>query len=100
MTSLRKKSFQLVHVSWLGLRGSCLEAVAQPRNLSHQVFIAASCREGCLNYLGEIMHGVWAILDRHPAHFATVWWRLPCLKKMMEEGGGGNALMDVHRHKN
>jgi hypothetical protein len=34
-----EKGFQLVRVSWLGLRGSCLEAVPQPRNLSHHVFI-------------------------------------------------------------
>jgi hypothetical protein len=54
-----EKGFQLVRVvSWLGLRGSCLEAVPQPRNLSHQVFITAYHREGCSNYRGEIMLGV------------------------------------------
>ena len=53
-----EKGFQLVPVSWLGLRGSCLEAVPQPRNLSQKVFIAASCREGCSNYPSEIMQGI------------------------------------------
>ncbi len=53
-----EKGFQLVPVSWLGLRGSCVEAVPQPRNLSRKVFIAASRREGCSDYLGKIMQGI------------------------------------------
>ena len=49
-----EKGFQLVPVSWLGLRGSCLEAVPQPRNLSHQVFITASVVErAVLTYDGR-----------------------------------------------
>ena len=62
-------------ISVLGLRGSCLEAVPQSRNLSHQIFNTASCREGCSNYQGKIEHGVWALGDRRPAHFARVRWR-------------------------
>ena len=48
-----EKSFQLVRVSWLGLRGNCLEAVPQPRNLSHQVFITASVERAVLTYDGR-----------------------------------------------
>ena len=25
--------------------------------------------------MGEVMHGVWAIRDRHPAHLARVRWQ-------------------------
>jgi hypothetical protein len=48
-----KKGFQLVRASWLGLRGNCLEAVPQPRNLSHQVFITASVERAVLKYDGR-----------------------------------------------
>ncbi len=53
-----KKGFQLVPVSWLGLRGSCLKAVPQPRNLSRQVFIAALIERAILTYDGQNLQGV------------------------------------------
>ncbi len=59
-------------ISVLGLRGSCLEAVPQPRNVCYQVFVTASRREGCSNYQGEIMIGIWAIDDHGLAHFDRV----------------------------
>jgi hypothetical protein len=43
-----ERGFQLVRVSWLGLRGNCWKAVPQPRNSSHQVFITASVERAVL----------------------------------------------------
>jgi len=47
-----EKGFQLVPVSLLGLHGSGLKAVPQPRNLSRQVFIAALVEKAVLTYAG------------------------------------------------
>ncbi len=50
----------------MGLRGHCLEAAPQPRNLSRKVFIVALVERAVLTIRARVCS---------PAHFARVRWR-------------------------